>query len=250
MRNLKTRPQRRSRAQKTALDTCVKKTHSIQLRYCLSCRGEQTAHTYILEEFMKNILRLALGAALTLSLTQVYAQATATKTPAKSRYASAGTIELSGTIGFASQTISLSGSSASSTITTFSLGPNFAAFVTDAFFLGVTGAVGQIFYSQSIGGVSATQLSLFASPGFAFDTGGAVFPYVAGLIGYGSLSSGSASISGIGFGGRGGIKFAIADGALLDLGLQYLSQNYSQSGSSSTLTYGTFSVVAGFSVFF
>lgn len=171
--------------------------------------------------------------------------------PAKSkRYASAGIVEFSGTLGFSSTFARYSSSNSSSSSSTpaisqITISPTVSYFITNGLNLGVTGSL----VSQFGTGAGSTAYIAYLQPGYAFDVGTIVFPYVNVLFGFGGVSSGSTA-SGIGYGADAGIKIQLAEHLLLGIGLQYVVQNYSYSGSTYNTAINTFATGISFSYWF
>lgn len=174
--------------------------------------------------------------------------------PAKSekavRYAQMNVAEISGTIGFSSATYSTS-SYTSNAYNQFSFSPSISYFIIDRFSMGVVGSV-------NITGNSSTAFAAYLMPGFALDLNSIFFPYLNALFGYADITYSfiSSGQSGIGYGGRTGIKIAVTQHVLLDFGVQYLVQNYAYSGTyaaaigSSNTAVRTLSTTIGFSFYF
>lgn len=166
------------------------------------------------------------------------------------RYASAGTVEFSGSLGFSSTFARYSSSNSSSSTTTpainlFSVAPSVAYFLTNSFNLGIVGGL----TTQFGNGPESTSYAGYLQPGFAFDLGSAIFPYFNGMFGFGGLSSGSTA-SGIGYGANTGLKIQLAEHLLLGIGLQYVVQNYAYSNSNFNTAINTFSTGISFSYWF
>ena|ERR1035437_2200245 len=158
-----------------------------------------------------------------------------------------GTWELGGGIGFSSLTYVDAGTTdANGAHTTFSISPEAGYFITDNFELGL---LPLSFTSSSYNGNSSSQFNFLVAPTWNFDLQSKVYPYVQALIGYGSISSGGSSESGLDYGGQAGIKVQIASSSVLNIGLQYLSVTRDPSGSSDRYGYNYFQLMAGFSVF-
>jgi hypothetical protein len=81
--------------------------------------------------------------------------------------------------------------------------------------------------SYGSGGNSTSLLFAFA-PSYNIRTHSIAYPFIEGEIGYNSNSP----ESGLCFGGRAGVKLAIAPHALINIAIQYLVQNYSSNGTS------------------
>jgi hypothetical protein len=150
---------------------------------------------------------------------------------AQSGYARQGTVELGGAAGFSSTSIIDSDADA---ITMVEISPYLGCFVADGFEIGVNPLTVNIIRSK-------TEILTLFSAAYNFQTQGSVYPFVEVLIGGTSVSNGVSS-SGVAWGGRGGVKVAIAEHALLNIALQLTQQNLDESGVN------TLSTSAGFSV--
>ncbi|MFO1527899.1 MAG: hypothetical protein U1F16_18150 [Turneriella sp.] len=150
----------------------------------------------------------------------------------KRRYSKAWVVEFGGSLGYSGYVFSVnraSGSFDSSAIHQVYIAPAISVFIIDQLSIGFLGSFTTIF-GQGLSNPSA--ISGYFYPAYTFDTGGIIFPYLAGLIGYTNSYDSSYtqfSSGGIGYGGRGGVKFAVGSDILIDCGLQYLVQTYSLS---------------------
>ncbi|MBS0618822.1 MAG: hypothetical protein JSR44_11580 [Spirochaetes bacterium] len=152
-------------------------------------------------------------------------------TPA--RYALERTLEVSGSLlfSFASNNYTFSGGSQSSfTQTQFGFAPNISYFFFDHLALGVTGVFSTNYTSSN----SLVNVAAYLAPTYVFDLKKDYFPYVTALLGGANLWWNSANYAGLGVGAKVGIKFALFERVMLDLGLQYLYQDYAITGIYST----------------
>ena len=156
------------------------------------------------------------------------------------RFAMEGTTELGGSISFLSVTPVSNGRSGDS-YTIFSFSPFIGYFITDGFELGV-----DPFAITTTSG-SITVVNVLVAPSYNFKTDGIAYPFVEGLLGYSSISDGSTS-NGVSWGLRGGVKLAVVDQGLLNLGLQYLQITTNPSGASNRYGSNQFSFTAGFTI--
>lgn len=159
------------------------------------------------------------------------------------KFATKGITELGGSIAIMSVADVTNGNTGDAT-TIISVAPFIGFFVADGFEIGVN-PLG--ITRMSRGGNSVTQIMIFAAPSYNFRTEGIVYPFIEALIGYTSQSNGS-SVSGFSWGGRGGVKLAITEKGLLNLGVQYLQITMNPSGASNRYGSNQFSVSAGFTV--
>jgi hypothetical protein len=163
-------------------------------------------------------------------------------------FGSAGSTEAGGSITFVSTT-PVSNGKTGDAISVFTIAPYIGYFAADGFEIGFN--PGLIY--MSYGGSSATQLSLYLAPSYNFITDGKTFPFIEGLLGYTTNSSGNSSSSsgGLCWGGRAGLKVNVTGHGLLLIALQYSQITLEPSGWSGS-RYGSnvLSVSAGFTVWF
>lgn len=159
-------------------------------------------------------------------------------------FAEKGTVELGGSVSFQSVTPVFNGASGDAT-TIFTLAPFFGYFVSDGFELGVNPF--DITVNSLPNSNSSTRISILFAPSYNFKTNSIAYPFVEGLLGYTSLSDGGTE-SGFSWGARGGVKLAVTDKGLLNLGVQYLQITMNPSGATSRFGSNNFSLSAGFTV--
>ena len=161
------------------------------------------------------------------------------------KFAMKGSTELGGSISFQSITPVSNGNTGYAT-TIFSVAPFIGYFVADGFEIGVN-PLGLTTISS--GGSSFTQIMIFAAPSYNFKTEGIAYPFIEALLGYTSQSNGS-SRSGFSWGGRGGVKLAVTDKGLLNLGIQYVQITLNPSGTTNRYGSNQLAISAGFTVWF
>lgn len=161
------------------------------------------------------------------------------------KFATKGCTELGGTISFQSLTPVFDGNTGSAT-TIFALAPFIGYFVSDGFEIGLN-PLGLT--SVSYGGSSATQIAIFAAPSYNIRTEGIAYPFIEALLGYTSQSN-SSSRSGFSWGGRAGVKLAVTDKGLLNLGVQYVQITLQPSGATKREGSNQLAISAGFTVWF
>lgn len=161
------------------------------------------------------------------------------------KFAMKGSTELGGSISFQSITPVFNGTTEDAT-TIFSVAPFVGYFIADGFEIGVN-PLGLT--TISFRGSSDTQLMIFAAPSYNFKTEGITYPFIEALLGYTSQSNGS-SRSGFSWGGRGGVKLAVTDKGLLNLGVQYVQITLNPSGATNRSGYDQLAISAGFTVWF
>lgn len=160
-------------------------------------------------------------------------------------FATQGCMEIGGSISFLSTTPVFYGNTNGS-MSTFSFQPFIGYFVSDGFELGFD-PLGLTYID--LGGTTITQVTIFAAPSYNFRTGGNAYPFIEALLGYTSQSVSSTS-SGFSWGGRGGVKIAVTDKGLLNLGVQYLQITLDRPGAGERNGSNQFSIAAGFTVWF
>lgn len=180
---------------------------------------------------------------------------------ASERFGLRGHVELGGSIDFTN--ISFSDSSKSTGI--FSISPYVGFFAINQLEIGLKPIVTIV---SPPSGNSTTDLAIFLAPSWNISSRNSVVtPFVEGLIGFSSadvtvvtvnqnpppgvpaISVSSETVSGLAYGGRGGIKVQISDYGLLNFGLQYISLDRKTSKAASSMRENRFSVSLGFSLF-
>ena len=163
------------------------------------------------------------------------------------RFATKKQIEVGGTIGFASVTPVVAGKTKDAT-TFFSIQPYVGYFVIDGLEIGL---IPMIDITSPSGGNSTTDLNIFLAPAWNFQLqNGMVTPFIEGLIGISSISSGGNSASGLSFGGRGGVKLNVTGNALLDIDVRYLMITEKPKDVTDRYGYNNLGIGIGFTVWF
>jgi hypothetical protein len=166
----------------------------------------------------------------------------------RKHFGSPGTIELGGSVTFtASQTV-LAGATGS-WMYDFSMLPYAGFFVIEGLEVGVNPAGVNV---RSSGDTTAVQLRILFAPAYNFQTGTMVTPFVEGLAGITSASlirpGSTTSVSGFTFGGRAGIKAALVERGMLNIGIQFLRITLNPSGAGSRNGSNELSVSAGWTI--
>jgi len=142
------------------------------------------------------------------------------------QFATAGTIELSGTISFSSIAQVSSGKAGDAT-SLLSFAPQVGYFVSDGFEIGLGTGVALLPGISVLSpprGDGTTIMQLFVTPSYNFRADAStVVPFIEGQLGYTSASSGNSTENGFSYGGRGGIKFIPVEHFLLTFSAQYLA---------------------------
>ncbi|MCC6255557.1 MAG: hypothetical protein IT276_11630 [Ignavibacteriaceae bacterium] len=161
-------------------------------------------------------------------------------------FATKGTIEAGGSIGFSSTTAVANGNSVGDALSTFILQPYIGYFISNGFELGVVPS----YVSQSSGGSSISTFAIYLAPAWNFDLRSNLFPFLEGRIGYNTVSSGG-SASGLAWGLRGGAKVKLGNSGLFNVAVSYDQLTTNPSGwSGDRIGQNIIAVNAGFSVFF
>jgi hypothetical protein len=162
-----------------------------------------------------------------------------------------GVIETGGTISFSSITSVSDGETADESTTIFSLQPAIGYFIVDGFEIGLAPA----FTSLSSGDNTTSMFGIFLAPAYNFNTGGKVYPFIEGRIGYNTVNTDDGqtdqTLSGLSYGGRGGIKVQLGGSSLLNLGVEYMLITLNPEdweGDRNGVNY--LAVSAGWTVFF
>jgi hypothetical protein len=175
----------------------------------------------------------------------------------KSMYAKQKTFEIGGNIFFTSETFKteINGKELDDNDRrTFTANINFGIFVIDGLKLGIEPAIQFIDYGHDD---SQTQLKLFFTPEYVFNTKTIFYPYIGGSVGYTSLAFSSSvgsspTESGFSWGVRGGGKINAFGNALINIGISYYSEsyNYTQNNNDVKNRWNILGVTAGLSIFF
>jgi hypothetical protein len=167
-----------------------------------------------------------------------------TLTSFSQNFATKGTIEAGGSLGFSSITSVSDGESSSNSLSVFRLEPYIGYFVVNSFELGLEPSL----LLQSSGGNSSTSFGIYLAPAWNFDLRSNLFPFLEGRIGYNSYSD--AAYSGLAWGLRGGVKVKIGNSGLFNLALSYDQITMNPKGwSGGRNGENIFAVNAGFTIF-
>jgi len=171
-------------------------------------------------------------------------------------FATKGTIEAGGGIGFSSQTGVSDGKSASESSTYFSIYPYVGYFIIDCVELGLMPS----FSTSSQGDNSTSSFGVYFAPAYNFNLKSNVFPFIEGKIGYNTStqkipnSEGGTTkytSSGLAWGFTGGVKVKIGNSALVKLAAYYDQITMNADGwSGGRNGENIFGVNAGFTIFF
>ena len=163
------------------------------------------------------------------------------------QFATKNCFELGGTVSFSSTTVVTDGTAASESTSLLQFMPFLNYYVSDGFFLGLSPGINIL---KAAGSSESTKIyALFLTPGYTFSSRSSVFPYIEGLVGYTASESGGTSLSGISFGGKGGIKVAVGNNGLASIGISYMLVNLSPKGADKRSGFNNLAITLGFSVF-
>ncbi len=173
----------------------------------------------------------------------------------QAQFGSKGLTEFGGSVSYSSSTSVSNGTTASESTSLFSFLPYVNYFIMDGFSLGISPGINIIKLAGSK--ESITNLLLFAVPGYTFSTKGNVFPFIEGWIGYTAVTSKADAasgipeldLSGISYGGRGGVKVLVGKSGLLSVGVSYTLYNLNPKGADKRNGYNSLAISMGFSVF-
>lgn len=164
-------------------------------------------------------------------------------------FTSRGTVELGGSISFMAAQPVVNDKKGETTYT-LAVMPFVGYFVIDGFEVGLNPA-GLVLTSAN--NVTVTQLRILLAPSYNFRTTSIATPFVEGLAGLTTVTTsvtgaGTATASGFTWGGRAGVKVAVVEKGMLNLGIQYLQVTTNPSGVTTRNGSNEFSVVAGWTV--
>ena len=165
-------------------------------------------------------------------------------------FATKGAIELGGSIGFSSTTFVEDGESGDEALSSFTFQPYVGYFLVNGFELGLIPS----FTSQSQGDASISSYGVYLAPAWNFDLKSNLFPFIEGRIGYSSSNYDygeiDATLSGLSWGLRGGLKAQVGNSALVNFALYYdqLTMN-PEDWEGDRNGENVFGVNAGFTIF-
>jgi hypothetical protein len=141
------------------------------------------------------------------------------------QYARKGVIELGGQISFSSTTFVSDGETLDDSQTNFSFLPQFGYFLVNNIELVLV----PVFSSTSYGDMSSSSYGILFMPTYVFKTQGNLYPYLAGMVGYNSMTSENkiggntveSTSSGLSYGAQGGVKIQVGNSALINFGILY-----------------------------
>jgi hypothetical protein len=154
---------------------------------------------------------------------------------------------LGGSVGFASSTSVYGGTTdPNGATTTFSLSPQAGYLITDNFEVAL---LPFSYTTSSYNSNTVSQFNFLVAPAWNFEMQSNLYPYVEVLIGYGTVSIGGTSYSGLDYGAQAGVKLEVAKSSILNIGLSYLLTNRTPSGVTTRYGDNNLQIMAGFSVF-
>jgi hypothetical protein len=176
---------------------------------------------------------------------------------AHAQYATRNVIELGGSISYSSSTMVSNGTAADKSTSIFQFMPYVNYFITDGLSLALVPGINIVKIAGSES--SITIYGIFLSPGYTFSTGGKLFPYIQGMVGYTALktdaspvpgSSGSVDQGGISFGGKAGIKIAVGNSGMAAIGASYILFDLSPKDADKRTGLNNLAFSLGYSVYF
>ncbi|MBN1398984.1 MAG: outer membrane beta-barrel protein [Bacteroidetes bacterium] len=198
---------------------------------------------------MKNTIAVIAVTLLVLMLSAFNAQA---------QYATGGVVELGGAISFSSSKMVANGETADQSTTLFQCTPYVSYFLVNGFSIGLVPGINIIKIAGSESSIKI--FGLFASPGFTFNAGGKVYPYINGMVGYTAaksdaspiptLGAGELDLKGVSFGGKAGIKFGIGNGGLAAIGASYMAFTLKPKDADKRSGLNNLAFSLGYSVYF
>jgi len=163
------------------------------------------------------------------------------------QYATKGVIELGGAVSFSSTTQVSNGTTADQSTSLFQFMPYGNYYIIDGFSLGLSPGIDILKFAGA--SESTKGYAIFLVPGYAFTTKSNMYPFIEGMVGYTAISSGSTDLSGISFGGKGGVKMAVGNNGIITVGLSYIMFNLSPSGADKRSGYNDIALSFGYSIF-
>ncbi len=175
--------------------------------------------------------------------------ATAGAQEQRRHFTTRGTVELGGSISFMAAQPVINDKKGETTYL-LAVMPYVGYFIIDGFELGLNPA-GLVLTNTN--NVTVTQLRILLAPSYNFRTTSVATPFVEGLAGLTSITTsvtggGTATASGFTWGGRVGVKVALVEKGLLNLGIQYLQVTTNPSGVTTRNGSNEFTVTAGWTV--
>lgn len=173
----------------------------------------------------------------------------------QAQYASKGIVELGGAISYSSTTVVTNGTAASESTSLFNFMPYASYFIINGFSVGVSPGINIVKLAGSSNAIS--NLLFFVIPSYTFSTKSDVFPFVQAWVGYTSLTSNADAtsgtpeldLSGLTYGGRGGIKVMVGKNGLLSVGVSYMLYTLNPKGADKRSGMNTLSITMDYSVF-
>jgi len=176
---------------------------------------------------------------------------------AQAQYATRGVVELGGAVSFSSSTMVSNGETAEKSTTIFQCMPYVNYFLTDAFSIALVPGINII---KIAGSESSIKIyGLFAAPGFAFNAGGKIYPYIQGMVGYTAVKAdgnpltggtGETDLKGVSFGGKAGIKIGAGKNGLAAIGASYMIINISPKDAEKRSGLNNLAFSLGYSIYF
>ena len=160
------------------------------------------------------------------------------------RFLNKGSVELGGSIAFNTVQPVVNGKNGNA-VNVFAASPYVGYFVIDGLEIGVN-PLGIAVRDSS--GANTTDLRIFLAPSYNFRTSSLATPFIEGLAGFTFRRAGNVNSNGFSWGGRAGIKAALTDKGLLNIGVQFVAITLNTGSQTSRNGTNEFSIVAGWTV--
>jgi hypothetical protein len=177
---------------------------------------------------------------------------------AQAQYAKAGVVELGGAVSYSSSKLVANGEVSTESISIFQCLPYINYFLTDGFSIALVPGINIIKISNMPSSIKI--YGLFASPGFTFNTGGKIYPYIDGMIGYTAVKSdaspsptlgtGEINMKGLSYGGKAGIKIGAGNSGLAAIGVSYMLITLKPEGADKRSGLNNLAFSLGYSIYF
>ncbi len=160
------------------------------------------------------------------------------------RFFSKGSVELGGSVSYSAVQPVINGKNGD-VVNLFSVTPYVGYFVLDGFEIGVNPLGIAV---RDSAGSTTTDLRMFLAPSYNFRTPSIATPFVEGLAGFTFRRVGSTNWNGFSWGGRAGIKVAVTDKGLLNIGIQFVAVTLNTGSQVNRNGTNEFSVLVGWTV--
>ncbi len=220
---------------------------------------------FISDNLRRSLLKVTLLGLFILMNSLSYAQDKPTATPASSpagekKFATTGVFEIGGNASYSSVSNVDNGVAEPTSFSIFNISPRIGYFVSNGLEIGLNTGATFLPYDYlggvsiiKYGGSTTTFIQFFGTLAYNFITKGeSIYPFLEGQIGYTSISeSGSSTtLSGLGYGFKGGIKVIATTHFLLDFAGQYSAITTNAPNDTNRNGYNYFSISVGVAGYF